>query len=46
MRRIIKLDKKPDVPFVVKKDEVKVIKDGQVRLSRDELKALKNLEDN
>lgn len=42
----IKLDKKPDVPFVVKKDEVKVIKDGQVRLSRDELKALKNLEDN
>ncbi len=42
----IKLDKKPDVPLTVKKDEVKVIKDGQVRLSRDELKALKNLEDN
>jgi len=42
----VKLDKKPDVPCVVKKDEVKVIKDGQVRLSRDELKALKNLEDN
>ncbi len=42
----IKLDKKPDVPFTVKKDEVKLIKDGQVRLSKDELKALKNLEDN
>ena len=42
----IKLDKKPDVPLVVKKDEVKVIKDGQVRISRDEIKALKNLEDN
>ena len=42
----VKLDKKPDVPCVVKKDEVKVIKDGQVRLSKDELKALKNLEDN
>ena len=42
----VKLDKKPDVPFTVKKDDVKVIKDGQVRLSRDELKALKNLEDN
>lgn len=42
----IKLDKKPDVPFTVKKDEVKVIKDGQVRLSKDELKALKQLEDN
>ena len=42
----IKLDKKPDVPYAVKKDEVKLIKDGQVRLSKDELKALKNLEDN
>ena len=42
----IKLDKKPDVPFTVKKDEVKIIKDGQVRLSKDELKALKKLEDN
>ncbi len=42
----IKLDKKPDVPLTVKKDEVKVIKDGQVRLSKDELKALKQLEDN
>ncbi len=42
----VKLDKKPDVPLVIKKDEVKVIKDGQVRVSRDEIKALKNLEDN
>ena len=42
----IKLDKKPDVPLTVKKDDVKVIKDGQVRLSKDELKALKKLEDN
>ena len=42
----IKLDKKTDVPFTVKKDDVKVIKDGQVRLSKDELKALRNLEDN
>ena len=42
----IKLDKKPDVPYAVNKDEVKVIKDGQVRLSKDELKALKQLEDN
>ncbi len=42
----IKLDKKPDVPLTVKKEEVKLIKDGQVRLSRDEVKALKNLEDN
>lgn len=41
----IKLDKKPDVPLVIKKDEVKIIKDGQVRLSKDELKALKQLED-
>lgn len=40
----IKLDKKPDVPLVIKKDEVKVIKDGKVQVNRDELKALKNLE--
>ncbi len=42
----VKLDKKPDVPFAVSKEEVKLIKDGQVRISRDEIKALKNLEDN
>lgn len=41
----IKLDKKPDVPFIVNKEEVKVIKDAQIRLNRDEIKALKNLED-
>ncbi|MBQ9948351.1 MAG: stage 0 sporulation family protein [Oscillospiraceae bacterium] len=42
----IKLDKKPDVPLSVNKSEVKLIKDGQVRISKDEIKALKNLEDN
>lgn len=41
----IKLDKKPDVPFIVNKEEVKVIKDAQVRVSRNELKDLKKLED-
>lgn len=41
----IKLDKKPDVPFIVNKEEVKVIKDAQIRLNRDEIKALKGLED-
>lgn len=41
----VKLDKKPDVPLVVNKEEVKVIKDGKIQLNRDELKALKNLED-
>lgn len=41
----VKLDKKPDVPLVIKKDEVKVIKDGKVQVNRDELRALKNLED-
>ena len=41
----IKLDKKPDVPFIVNKEEVKVIKDAQIKLNRDEIKALKKLED-
>lgn len=41
----IKLDKKPDVPFIVHKDEVKVIKDAQIRVNKEELKALKGLED-
>lgn len=41
----IKLDKKPDVPFIVNKEEVKVIKDAQIKLNRDEIKALKGLED-
>ena len=42
----IKLDKKPDVPFSANRSEVKVLKDGQIRLSRDEIQALKKLEDN
>ncbi len=41
----IKLDKKPDVPFIVNKEEVKVIKDAQVRVSKSEMKDLKKLED-
>lgn len=41
----IKLDKKPDVPLVVNKEEVKLIKDGKIQVNRDELKALKNLEE-
>lgn len=41
----VKLDKKPDVPISIKKDEVKVIKDGKIQVNRDEMKALKNLED-
>ncbi len=40
----VKLDKKPDVPLVVKKEEVKLLKDGKIQLNRDELNALKNLE--
>ena len=42
----IKLDKNPNAPITVNKSEVKLIKDGQIRLNRDEIKALKNLEDN
>ena len=42
----IRLDKKPDVPFSANKADVRVIKDGQIRLNRDEIKALKGLEDN
>ncbi|MDE6726868.1 MAG: stage 0 sporulation family protein [Oscillospiraceae bacterium] len=41
----IKLDKKPDVPLVVNKEEVKIIKDGKIRVDRDEMKALKKLEE-
>ncbi len=40
----IKLDKKPDVPLVIKKDEVKVLRDGRIQVNKDEAKALKNLE--
>lgn len=42
----IKLDKKPDVPLVINKDEVKLIKDGRIQVNRDEIKALKKLEEN
>lgn len=42
----IKLDKKPDVPLSINKSEVKLIRDGQIRVNREELKALKKLEDN
>ncbi len=41
----VKLDKKPDVPITVKKDDVKVLKDRQIKVNRDELKALRELED-
>ncbi len=41
----VQLDKNPDVPITVNKADVKLIKDGQVRISRDEIKALKGLED-
>ncbi len=41
----VQLDKNPDVPVTVNKADVKLIKDGQVRISRDEAKALKGLED-
>lgn len=40
----IKLDKKPDVPLVINKEEVKIIKDGRIQVNRDEIKALKKLE--
>ena len=42
----VQLDKNPDAPITVNKADVRVIRDGQVRVSRDEIKALKNLEDN
>lgn len=42
----VKLDKKPEVPLVVNKEEVKIIKDGKIKIDREELKALKNLEEN
>ena len=42
----VKLDKKPDVPLSINKSEGKVLRDGQIRVNRDEIKALRNLEDN
>ena len=42
----VKLNKNPDAPpITVKRDQVKVIKDGKIRLNRDEIAALKGLED-
>lgn len=41
----VKLDKKPDVPIVINKEEVRVIKDGKIRVNSEELKALKKLEE-
>ncbi|MCL2633644.1 MAG: stage 0 sporulation family protein [Oscillospiraceae bacterium] len=42
----VKLDKNQDAPaIVVKKDDVKLLKDGQIRVNRDEINALKSLED-
>lgn len=41
----VKLDKKPDVPIVINKEEVRVIKDGRIRVNSDEIKALKKLEE-
>lgn len=42
----VKLDKKQDAPPIpVKRDEVKVIKDGKIRVNKEEISALKKLED-
>lgn len=41
----VKLDKRPEsAPFVVERHEVKLIKDGQIRVNKEEMEALKNLE--
>ncbi len=41
----VRLDSKPDIPKIYNKKEVKLIKDGQVKLDKKELASLKNLED-
>ena len=42
----VRLDKKQDSPpITVKRDDVKVIKDAKIRVNRDEIAALKGLED-
>ncbi len=41
----VKLDKKPDVPLVINKEEVKILKDGRIKVDRDEIKALRKLEE-
>ena len=41
----VKLEKRPEsAPFVVERHEVKLIKDGQIRVNKEEMEALKNLE--
>lgn len=41
----VKPEKSDDPPVIFDRDDVKVIKDGKIRLDRDELRALKELED-
>lgn len=41
----VRLDSKPDIPKIFDKKEVKLIKDGQVRLDKKEMASLKGLED-
>ena len=41
----VQLDKNPDAPIAVNKADVKLLKDGRVQVSKDEIKALKGLED-
>ena len=42
----VRLDKKQDAPpITVKRDDVKVLKDAKIRVNRDEIAALKGLED-
>lgn len=42
----VKLNKNPDAPAITtKRDEVKVIKDAKIKLNREEIAALKDLED-
>lgn len=42
----VKINGKPDAPAVsVKREEVKIIKDAKIRVNRDEIAALKGLED-
>ena len=36
---------KSEVPATLDRSEVKLLKDGNIKLNKDELKALKNLED-
>lgn len=41
----VRLDKRPEsVPLTVERHDVKVIKDGQIRVNKEELEAFKNLE--